>query len=90
MERYKAFKKIKWPRKIITIEPVLDFDPGPFLELLIAFRPEAVEIGYNSKRGPAGRALNLPEPPLKKTKDFIKAMKANGINVIIKTIPTAL
>jgi hypothetical protein len=43
-------------RKMVTIEPVMDFDLEPFVEMIKAIKPEWVNIGADSKNH------NLPEP----------------------------
>lgn len=80
--RFAAFSKIEWPRKIATIEPIIDFDPDVFLGWLVRLNPEAIWIGYNSKP----KAVKLPEPPLEKTLNFIDAIERNGIEVRKKTM----
>lgn len=80
--RYKAFQGLRWDRKIVTIEPILDFDPDIFLKWLIRLNPEAVWLGYNSKP----RAVKLPEPSLEKTLQFVEALEAHGIEVRKKTM----
>ena len=80
--RYKAFAEIQWPRKIVTIEPILDFDHEIFLDWLVTLSPEAVWIGYNSKP----KSVKLPEPSMEKTLEFIDALEANGMEVRKKTM----
>lgn len=43
-------------RKMVTIEPIMDFDLEPFVEMIKAIKPEWVNIGADSKNH------NLPEP----------------------------
>ena len=80
--RYNAFLELKWTRKIVTIEPILDFDPAIFWDWMVQLNPEAIWIGYNSKP----RAVNLPEPPREKTLRFIETLEAHGIEVRRKTM----
>lgn len=80
--RFKEFLKVKWPRKMLTIEPVLDFDPEILLKWVLKLKPEVVWFGYNSKP----QSVKLPEPDKKKTKQFIKALKAHGIKIKFKTM----
>ena len=47
--RYKAFLALDWKRKIVTIEPVMDFDLEIFVEWIREISPEAVYLGFNSK-----------------------------------------
>ncbi len=74
--RYKAFRDIKWKRKIVTVEPVMDFDEDVFYNWILEIKPEAVWIGYNSHPN-----VRLPEPPLGKTMHFIEQLEERGINV---------
>ena len=80
--RYKAFLGLKWPRKIVTMEPLLDFDPEILLLWIKNIAPEGVWIGYNSKP----TSVRLPEPSLEKTKAFIRQLKDAGLKVREKTI----
>lgn len=74
--RHKAFRDLKWNRKIVTIEPILDFDEDVFYSWILEIQPEALWIGYNSHPN-----IRLPEPSLKKTMMFIKRMRNDGIEV---------
>ena len=80
--RFDAFLNIKWPRKIVTIEPILDFDGDEFLGWMWELMPESVWIGYNSK----AKSVKLPEPPTEKTLKFIKLLESKGITVKRKTM----
>jgi len=75
--RHKTFKEINYPRKVVTIEPILDFDLNPFFRMITDAEPEYVWIGYNSKPN----LIHLPEPSLEKTATLIKLLKASGIQV---------
>jgi len=46
--RVNAMSKINWIRKFITIEPIMDFDLIPFVELIKRCEPEQVNIGADS------------------------------------------
>jgi len=59
--RVKDFIAIKWPRKWVTIEPIMDFDMSIFVKWIKAIGPEKVYMGYNSRKRP-----QLPEPDLRK------------------------
>lgn len=80
--RCKAFRDLDWPRKIVTIEPILEFDQEIFFQWLTEIAPEAIWIGYNSK--PA--SVQLPEPEPAKTIAFIQELKEAGFNVREKTM----
>jgi hypothetical protein len=68
-KRYRDFLKINHPRKILTLEPTLDFDLEIMIEWVKNINPIRVYIGYDSKN------CKLPEPKLSKTKDLIKELK---------------
>jgi hypothetical protein len=70
-----AFASLPWPRKMITIEPIMDFDQDIFIEWISGIRPSAVWIGFNSKNS------SLSEPPLQKVLDFIKEIKGRSFEV---------
>jgi len=57
------------PRIMISIEPILDFDLGPMINLIEGLRPEFVSIGADSK------GHNLPEPSPDKVKTLIEELK---------------
>jgi len=82
IQRYEAFKSLKWDRKIVTIEPIIDFNFMYFLGWIRDIRPEAVWIGYNSRP----KQVSLDEPSLKKTIRFINSLRAEGIVVKEKEI----
>jgi len=60
--RYKDFLALDWERKIITIEPVMDFDLDEFVGWIRAISPEAVYLGFNSRPN----EVQLPEPSMDK------------------------
>jgi hypothetical protein len=54
-ERFEAMRDLKWPRKFVTIEPIMEFGL-PLLGMIFMIRPEFVTIGADSK------GHNLAEP----------------------------
>ena len=68
-DRFYWFKTLKFPRKIITIEPILDFDFDVFLDWIKEINPERVYVGYDTKK------CFLPEPSLEKTKELIEELE---------------
>ena len=82
-ERYAQFAKLEHPRKVVTIEPIMDFDEGPFFDMLCAIKPEYVWIGYNSRP----KSVKLPEPSLDKTWSLVSNLGAADIKVKLKHIP---
>lgn len=79
-ERMKVFYDLKYPRKFITIEPILDFDFSIFLGWLRELNPERVYIGYDTKKtwwmeGKEKVYLRKYEPRLHKTRNLIHELK---------------
>lgn len=62
--RYEQFKALDWPNKVVTVEPVMDFDLKVFKTWLISLKPLYVWIGYNSRP----KQVKLPEPDMLKVK----------------------
>ena len=65
-------------RKMITVEPVMDFDIDIFLQWIRTINPEQVNIGADSGGN------NLPEPSPEKLRKFIQALQAGGTKVHVK------
>jgi hypothetical protein len=85
-ERYRDFKALDWPRKIVTVEPIMDFDPDVFLKWLTDIKPEVIWLGYNSRP----QSVALPEPALSKTREFIAALRKSGMIVQEKDMERSL
>jgi hypothetical protein len=81
-ERYRQFTNLDWPRKVVTVEPLLDFDLAVFTDWLTTLRPEYVWLGYNSR--PA--QVTLPEPEETKVRDLIGNLKAAAVPVRGKSL----
>jgi len=79
-KRFKDFQTLNWKRKIVTIEPVMDFDLDAFLEWIKQIRPEAVYLGYNSRP----EKVSLPEPPKEKFWKLKEQVEQLGIEVKLK------
>ena len=58
-----------FPRRMITIEPIMDFDLDMFVALIKGVNPEFVNIGADSK------GHNLPEPSWEKIQSLIKELE---------------
>jgi hypothetical protein len=78
--RYRDFLGLKWDRKMVTVEPILDFDLPIFTEWIESINPQAVFVGYNSHT----EAVSLPEPEKKKTWQLIHELERKGIQVLKK------
>ena len=77
--RYKDFIALKYPRKVVTVEPALDFDLDIFADWIISIKPEYVWFGFNSK--PNARILKEKrfdkwEPSEEKAQQLIKALES--------------
>ncbi len=81
--RIKAMAELKRLNKLITIEPILDFDLEEFVEALRIINPKFVYIGYDNYNN------RLEEPPLWKTRALIKRLEDMGIKVIYGTLRKA-
>ena len=68
IERIVVMSRLKG-RKMITIEPIFDFDLERFIEDLQLIKPEWINIGADSK------GHNLPEPSKEKIKELIDSCR---------------
>lgn len=64
--RYNDFLNLDFPRKVITIEPILQFDLAKFSQWIRNINPERVYIGYDTHKS------GLIEPRLAQTKSLIQ------------------
>jgi hypothetical protein len=80
--RYEQFEALDYPRKVVTIEPVLDFDLRPFSAWIPRIRPEYVWLGFNSKP----ESVALPEPSENKVQKLANRLLEAGIEVRGKTL----
>jgi hypothetical protein len=76
-ERYRQFKALDYPRKVVTIEPVMDFDLPLFAGWIEDLRTEYVWLGVNSKP----QSVILPEPSPQKLQQFVERLAKSGINI---------
>ena len=81
-KRYAAMRDLDWDQKIISIEPVLDFELETFSQWIEDIVPFLVYIGYDNYNN------KLKEPPLTKTLSLIDRIAENTL-VIKKTIRRA-
>jgi hypothetical protein len=87
-ERYRQFKALDYPRKVVTIEPVMDFDPEVFAGWIRALRVEYVWLGYNSRP----KSVKLPEPSPGKVQEFVgllAGIEVRGKELRGLVLPTA-
>ena len=69
--------------KMVTIEPVMDFDLDVMISWVENINPCMVWLGYDSGKN------NLPEPELEKVKSLHWQLAKKGFIVILKTIRKA-
>jgi len=81
-ERYEAMKALDWKRKMVSIEPVLDFELNTFSKWIETINPFIVYVGYDNY------CHKLREPTLRKTNELIDRLKETSL-VIRKTIRPA-
>jgi DNA repair photolyase len=81
-ERYNSMKGLDWNRKLVSIEPILDFDLKTFKRWIEDIYPFLVYIGYDNYNH------KLREPILKMTLNLISMISENAL-VIKKTIRPA-
>ena len=83
-KRFKDFLELDYPRKVVTIEPVLDFGYAQFLYwfyiLNIQKSLEYVWFGYDTKK------CHLPEPTILKAQAFVNQLKQWDIEVRGKSL----
>ncbi len=80
-QRFKDFMIIDHPRKMITIEPIVDFDLDVMVEWMKQINPHIVWMGYDSKS-----KCDFPEPSLDKFNSLHKKLEQAGIQVKLKTV----
>ena len=78
--RYNDFLKIKHPLKMITIEPVIDFDLETMISWMENINPIMIWLGYDSKRN------RLSEPEIEKVRELQWELSLRGFTVILKKI----
>ena len=74
-DAFARFTREGGARKFITLEPILDFDVGVLLNMILRIEPEFVNIGADSK------GHNLPEPSGDKVVELIRALREVGIHI---------
>lgn len=78
--RARQFRELDWPRKVVTIEPMMAFDLKPFVDLIIDIDPEYVWLGFNTRP----KAAELPEPSYDDVQQLILELRAAQIEVRLK------
>jgi len=75
LQRYQDFLSIDHPRKMVSIEPIMDFDIDPFVEMIEEIDPEFVSIGADSKTN------GLEEPNSEKIENLV--LRLNEVTEIM-------
>ena len=78
VDRRNAMLRLDQYDKMISIEPIMDFDLPVMVDWMRQIKPKFVSIGADSK------GHNLPEPSGKKVRKLIAALGMQGIEVKIK------
>jgi DNA repair photolyase len=81
-DRYRQFRALDYPRKVVTVEPLLDFDLDIFASWIENISPEYVWLGFNSKP----ESVALPEPSEEKAQQFGQRLGTAGIKIRGKTL----
>jgi len=81
--RYQAMAKLDYPRKLVSIEPILSFDHEVMVEWIRDIDPEIVYVGYDNYGN------MLIEPPLKHTLRLVRELRRMGYRVEAKTLRKA-
>lgn len=81
--RYLYFKHVDWERKILTIEPIMDFDILGMVHIIKGINPERIYLGLNSRH----KRIQLPEPSKEKFWEFYNILTQElGFSVELKNI----
>lgn len=81
-KRYRQFSVLDYPRKVITIEPIMDFDLDVFSKWIIDLNPEYVWLGFNSRP----KQVRLPDPTEEKVDQLMKGLTQRGIKIFGKEL----
>jgi protein gp37 len=68
-ERYNSMKELPFKNKIVSIEPIMDFDLEAFAEWVRNINPVMVHVGYDNYK------CKLVEPELSKTMQLIEKLE---------------
>jgi len=69
VERFKAMRELPFKNKVVSVEPIMDFDLEPFVQWIREINPILVHVGYDNYRN------QLPEPALSKTCQLIDQLR---------------
>jgi len=72
-QRYLAMKDLNWQPKMVSVEPILNFDRDIFLEWIRGINPQLVYVGYDNYYNFTHH--RLAEPSQEKTKWLINELE---------------
>jgi hypothetical protein len=81
-KRYAQLKALDYPRKVVTIEPVMDFDLDVFVDWIRNINPEYVWLGYNGYP----EQVELSEPGPGKLITFMQELNSHNIPIKLKDL----
>ena len=81
-KRYEAMRYLNWDKKLLSIEPILDFNTETFARWVKDINPLIIYIGYDNYY------YKLREPTLKQTNDLLSNLPETSL-VIRKSIRPA-
>lgn len=81
-KRYETMKSLNWSRKMVSIEPILDFDLDILVQWIEDMQPFLVYAGFDNYNG------QMPEPIQDKVLQLIKLISSNRL-VVKKTVRPA-
>jgi len=76
--RFLRMESILHPRKMVSIEPIMDFDYDVLARWMSVVSPDIIEVGADNYHN------NLPEPPWKKVEKLLTNLRAICPQVIEK------
>jgi hypothetical protein len=79
-QRFQDFLQLAWPRKAMVMEPILQFDLNVTLQWATALKPEAIFIGFESKR-----KCSLQEPTPAEVEQLHRELQNLGFRTYDKT-----
>lgn len=80
--RYEQFLQLPYDRKVITIEPIMEFDLEIFLSWIVSLKPEYVWLGFNSRP----KQVVMLEPSEDKVRQLIEGIRNQNIKIIGKEL----
>jgi len=82
-ERYHMLRDLPFKgRKILVMEPIMDFDLDEIIKWITRVQPWRVYVGYNSHP----KECPLPEPSLDKTLELVRRLRADDWDVRTKLL----